>query len=254
MVNNEDYSAKYYASQSQASATASANSASAALSSQTAAANSASAAATSETNAATSETNAASSASAALNSQNAAATSAGLAQDWATKTDGTVDGEDYSAKYYALQAQSGLPVGTILPWSTDTAPGGFLLCDGSAVSRTTYAGLFAVIGTTFGSGDGNTTFNLPDGKPIWGYTASVIGNGRCIGLTNGNGEFAGVLQDPINAAGVIIAKDAYGKTLPGNVSSGGTIKGNLGLSTSSTNSGITSELPTISSINYIIKY
>ena len=55
-----------------------------------------------------------------------------------------------------------LPVGLIAPWSTDTAPEGWLICDGSAVSRTTYAGLFAVIGTTYGEGDGNTTFNLPD--------------------------------------------------------------------------------------------
>lgn len=43
-----------------------------------------------------------------------------------------------------------------------TAPDGWLLCDGAAVSRTTYAALFAAIGTTFGAGDGSTTFNLPD--------------------------------------------------------------------------------------------
>ena len=55
-----------------------------------------------------------------------------------------------------------LPVGLIAPWSTDTAPEGWLICDGSAISRTTYAGLFAVIGTTYGEGDGNTTFNIPD--------------------------------------------------------------------------------------------
>ena len=46
-------------------------------------------------------------------------------------------------------------------WFTATAPTGWLLCDGSAVSRTTYADLFAVIGQTYGAGDG-TTFNLPD--------------------------------------------------------------------------------------------
>lgn len=47
-------------------------------------------------------------------------------------------------------------------WFTDTAPTGWLICDGSAVSRTTYADLFAVIGTTYGAGDGSTTFGLPN--------------------------------------------------------------------------------------------
>lgn len=47
-------------------------------------------------------------------------------------------------------------------WFTDTAPTGWLICDGSAVSRATYADLFAVIGETYGAGDGSTTFNIPD--------------------------------------------------------------------------------------------
>jgi microcystin-dependent protein len=47
-------------------------------------------------------------------------------------------------------------------WFTGTAPSGWLLCNGAAVSRTTYASLFAVIGTTFGTGDDSTTFNVPD--------------------------------------------------------------------------------------------
>ena len=55
-----------------------------------------------------------------------------------------------------------MPSGAMLQWPTSSAPTGFLLCTGAAVSRTIYAALFAVIGTTFGSGDGTTTFNLPD--------------------------------------------------------------------------------------------
>ena len=55
-----------------------------------------------------------------------------------------------------------MPSGAMLQWPTATAPSGFLLCTGAAVSRTIYAALFAVIGTTFGAGDGTTTFNLPD--------------------------------------------------------------------------------------------
>lgn len=53
-------------------------------------------------------------------------------------------------------------VGEIKMWVTNTAPDEWLLCYGQAVSRTTYADLFAVIGTIFGVGDGSTTFNLPD--------------------------------------------------------------------------------------------
>jgi microcystin-dependent protein len=53
-------------------------------------------------------------------------------------------------------------VGEIKMWGTASAPTGYLLCDGTAVSRSTYAALFAIIGTTFGAGDTTTTFNLPD--------------------------------------------------------------------------------------------
>ena len=63
-----------------------------------------------------------------------------------------------STKYSA----SGVKTGTIVSYGSNTAPDGFLDFDGSAVSRTTYASLFSVIGTTYGTGDGSTTFNLPD--------------------------------------------------------------------------------------------
>lgn len=58
----------------------------------------------------------------------------------------------------------GVPIGTIVEWTTDTIPSGYLLCDGSAISRTGYKDLFNKIGTTYGSGDGLTTFNLPNLK------------------------------------------------------------------------------------------
>ena len=54
------------------------------------------------------------------------------------------------------------PIGEIHAFGGSVIPSGYLLCDGQAVSRTTYAELFAVIGTAFGTGDGSTTFNLPD--------------------------------------------------------------------------------------------
>ena len=55
-----------------------------------------------------------------------------------------------------------IPVGIVQAFAGTTTPQGWLLCDGSAVSRTTYAKLFSVIGTTYGSGNGSTTFNLPN--------------------------------------------------------------------------------------------
>ena len=57
-----------------------------------------------------------------------------------------------------------VPVGTVFDFAGSSAPSGYLMCDGSAVLRTTYSALFAVIGTTYGSGDGSTTFNVPDGR------------------------------------------------------------------------------------------
>lgn len=54
------------------------------------------------------------------------------------------------------------PIGSIIPFGSSTIPAGYLLCNGQAVSRTTYSALFAVIGTAFGVGDGSTTFNVPD--------------------------------------------------------------------------------------------
>jgi len=67
-----------------------------------------------------------------------------------------------------------LPIGSMVPYGSTTAPTNWLICDGSAVSRTTYSELFAVIGTSYGSGDGSTTFNLPNykGRVPVGYDSS----------------------------------------------------------------------------------
>lgn len=70
------------------------------------------------------------------------------------------------------------PVGTVLPFGGAIVPASWLLCDGSAVSRTTYASLFSLIGTTYGSGDGSTTFNVPDLR-----SRTVLGAGSGSGLT-----------------------------------------------------------------------
>jgi microcystin-dependent protein len=67
------------------------------------------------------------------------------------------------------------PAGVVSMWVTDTAPTGWLLCQGQAVSRTTYATLFGVISTTYGVGDNSTTFNLPD---LRGRVPMGAGTGR----------------------------------------------------------------------------
>ena len=61
-----------------------------------------------------------------------------------------------------LASGVGLPPGMVAPFGMSSAPTGWLECDGSAISRTTYATLFTAVGTTHGVGDGSTTFNLPD--------------------------------------------------------------------------------------------
>jgi microcystin-dependent protein len=62
------------------------------------------------------------------------------------------------------------PIGIVVPYAGSSAPSGWLLCYGQPVSRTTYSQLFAVIGTTYGVGDGSTTFNVPDlrGRVVYG--------------------------------------------------------------------------------------
>lgn len=64
--------------------------------------------------------------------------------------------------WVSVGKSSGVPSGSITGYGGSSAPAGWLLCDGSAVSRTTYASLFSAISTTFGVGDGSTTFNIPD--------------------------------------------------------------------------------------------
>ena len=61
-----------------------------------------------------------------------------------------------------LTGIEGIPTATIVPWSSSSVPSGFLECNGANVSRSTYADLFGIIGTTYGAGDGSSTFGLPD--------------------------------------------------------------------------------------------
>lgn len=77
-----------------------------------------------------------------------------------------------------------LPVGIVQAFAGTTIPMGWLLCDGSAVSRTTYANLYACIGTTYGAGDGSTTFNLPNLVDKFVEGSATAGTQRSAGLPN----------------------------------------------------------------------
>lgn len=82
---------------------------------------------------------------------------------------------------------SDTPIGSIIAWTSSSLPYGYLECDGSAVSRATYAQLFAVISTTFGVGDGSTTFNIPD---LRGRILAGAGTGTG-GGSSGTGAISG---------------------------------------------------------------
>lgn len=75
------------------------------------------------------------------------------------------------------------PAGIIMPFAGTVAPQGYLLCDGAAVSRSTYATLYAVIGDTFGAGDGSSTFNLPD---LSGRVPLGVSQAHALGTTGGS--------------------------------------------------------------------
>jgi microcystin-dependent protein len=79
-----------------------------------------------------------------------------------------------------------LPSGSIIAYGGSSAPTGYLICDGSAVSRTTYADLFAVLGTTYGAGNGSTTFNLPNLRQRFPLGKAASGTGNTLGATGGS--------------------------------------------------------------------
>ena len=77
-----------------------------------------------------------------------------------------------------------VPTGCLIMWPSNTIPSDWKLCDGSALSRVTYATLFALLGTTFGAGDGSTTFNLPNYKNRMPYGADTV----VVGATGGSAD------------------------------------------------------------------
>lgn len=91
-----------------------------------------------------------------------------------------------------------IAAGTILPFGGTSVPTGFLLCYGQAISRSTYADLFAVVGTTYGAGDGSTTFNVPDLRGRVAAGQDDMGGSSANRLT---GQSGGVDGDGLGNAG-----------------------------------------------------
>jgi microcystin-dependent protein len=113
---------------------------------------------------------------------------------------------------------SGAITGEVKIWTTASAPTGYLLCNGAAVSRTTYADLFAVIGTTYGAGNGSTTFNLPD---LRGRVPAGIGAATdfsSLGLSLGESEVQ-LGADQVPSLNVLTTgASSGGENVVGNVS------------------------------------
>lgn len=111
----------------------------------------------------------------------------------------------------STQSQAYLPSGMVLYFANSTVPTGWLQCDGAAVSRTTYANLYAAIGTVYGSGDGSTTFNLPDtrGQFVRSWASASTTAASVTGSISGttltvSGVTSGLLQvgDVLSGTGV----------------------------------------------------
>lgn len=94
----------------------------------------------------------------------------------------TYEAVRYNFNGSALTNIVAIEVGTILPWSNSTLPSGYLNCDGTAVSRSTYSALFAIIGTDYGVGDGSSTFNLPD---LQDKVPVGVSNSKAVASTGG---------------------------------------------------------------------
>lgn len=103
-----------------------------------------------------------------------------------------------------------LPAGTMQMFAGNTIPAGWLLCDGSAISRTDYSELFEVIGTTYGAGDGSTTFNLPNLIDRFLQGSATAGTYKAAGLPNITGWFGQRTSSNTIADNVLFTKNTSG--------------------------------------------
>ena len=108
-------------------------------------------------------------------------------QAWAGKVDGVNADERLNQLATGLSGLSTVQTGTVHAFAgpSTAVPSGYLLCDGSAVSRSQYAALFTAIGTTWGVGDGSNTFNVPDGRGRYFFGKATSGTWSTLGGTFG---------------------------------------------------------------------
>ena len=106
-------------------------------------------------------------------------------------------------RFISWMKTSVLPVGSYIQFAGSQAPAGFLVCNGGEISRTTYSALFAVIGTTYGSGDGSTTFNLPNLTDRFLQGSTTSGTVKNAGLPNIIGSVIRVLRGGYGAYGAL---------------------------------------------------
>lgn len=107
-------------------------------------------------------------------------------QTWVGKQEGLNAAFDSRQAGLEGKLDAAVPTGAMLEWTTTTAPSGYLLCNGAAVDRTTYGALFGVIGVTYGTGNGSTTFNVPDRRGRVGLGLTASGTGSTLGGTGGS--------------------------------------------------------------------
>ena len=140
-----------------------------------------------------------------------------------------------------LTGIEGIPTATIVPWSSASVPTGFLECNGQAVSRSTYSALFAIIGTTYGAGNGSTTFTLPN---LADNVAIGKSNNKALASTGGANTVAvtpagNVGGSTANASLSIAQLASHGHTIQGGLA-GGTNRANTVQNTTSLNVALTS--------------
>jgi microcystin-dependent protein len=158
---------------------------------------------------------------------------------------------------YVTANSNTFPAGVPVPWCGNSAPVGWLLCYGQAVSRTTYAALFTNIGTNFGSGDGSTTFNVPDlrgrtpfGRDDMGGTAAnrIVTNGTIFAASGGEEKHT------LTQAEVPPVTFTYQGGTSGHTASNGSGTGATTISgTTDGGGGSHNNMPPYMILNYIIK-
>lgn len=141
-----------------------------------------------------------------------------------------------------------LPAGLVMEYGGTSAPAGFLMCDGAAVSRTTYSRLFTAINTTYGTGDGSTTFNLPDTRQRFPLGLATSGTGSTLGGTGGSVDHLHTV-DPPNTASTAPSSTVAATNLTGSAAS---TTHTHDVDISQFNSGTNN--PPFIVFNYIIKY